>query len=106
LYDLQLKGLKAQYVADSYDDMVEQGADRVVTYSEDDEEEWENYSDDEICFNDGYMPIEITEEEYDKVSDSDEIGMCTVVSGLDIDVQRVEVAYQKMKERIKSKVES
>lgn len=25
LYDLQLKGLKAQYVADSYDDMVEQG---------------------------------------------------------------------------------
>lgn len=105
LFDLQLDGIKANYVEHDYQSMIERGADRVITLddTEENEEYFEMVSDVEIVFHADYMPIELTKREMEIVENSDEIGLLTTVSGIVIEQYRVDKAYEKIIDEVKRK---
>ena len=80
LYDLQIDGFKAGYTGESYEEVLKSGVDRIHTLSESDEEPAPtDVSDEELMEMYGYEVREVTEKEYDIITNSDDHGLTTAV---------------------------
>jgi hypothetical protein len=81
LYDLQLGGFKAGMANTSYESVVELGAERAYTLSQNDEEHCpEGLSDVEILEQYEYDVREVSEKEYEIILNSEEYGLLTTVT--------------------------
>lgn len=81
LFDCQLGGFKANYASENYQKVLEMGAERACDLSQSDTEPCPpGLLDIEILNLYGYEVKEISEEQYQKILKSDEIGLLTTVS--------------------------
>lgn len=86
LFDEQLGGFKATYTATNKKEIYEQGADRVFQLASKEELEGIDVSyPKKVCEAFGYSAKEITKEQAEIIRDSDEIGLLTIVSGIESD---------------------